>query len=248
MACFNTINMQLSENTIKQSENNFKKIRDSKGYVKAYIVYNINYKEDIIYAFEKLGVVTSPFKTEAINHFKDKWFSAIVSKKTIYFPYNKFKDLIKVVGIMNLDVVNINNDTSPIYIKQPVESPRGETNKSKKNKTKNKMEKYMNIKTIAGVGIGVAIGHFAVKSSNPLVLIAFGIGGGILANMIKTESEKRAEEEKKMLENVSREIENSLGEDSSDMEGVSFNPTVGYFTPYGTVEETSPSNYMDVSF
>jgi len=205
---------------------NFKAVRDSVGNVKAFITFNESYIGDIRYALNNLGI---------------KYGKSVGNSMPITFPYQKFNELKKIVGINYIEI------EEPVNI-LPIESPRGKFNESKKNKTKNIMEKYMNIKTIAGVGIGVAIGHLAVKSSNPLVLIAFGIGGGILANMIKTQAEKEEEKESKLLEKVSQEIEEAMSDESSDMSGVSFNPTVGYFTRMGTVEETSPSNYMDVTF
>ncbi len=43
------------------------------------------------------------------------------------------------------------------------------------------MNKLLNFKTVVGAGVGVAVGYFAFKSKKPLVLMAFGVGGGILS-------------------------------------------------------------------
>lgn len=115
------------------------------------------------------------------------------------------------------------------------------------------------LKTVAGVGVGVALGHFAFKSKNPLVLMVFGVAGGILANqLLKSRGQKIDEAEnvtKKYLKQVNEDIEATLVTDEpaknttgEEGEKMAFNPNVGYITPQGTVEEHNPEEYMDISF
>lgn len=117
------------------------------------------------------------------------------------------------------------------------------------------MKELINIKNVAGVGVGVALGHFVFKSKNPLVLMAFGLGGGIIAHtMIKTNSEKKANVKKatdNYLESVSRDVEATLNtgmDNPSDKGGLAFNKEVGYITPYGEVDEENPTEFMDIGF
>lgn len=117
--------------------------------------------------------------------------------------------------------------------------------------------KKIDLKTIAGVGAGVAIGHFAFKSKSPLVLMAFGLGGGILSyHLLKRKTDKVAEIQKAetdYIEQVKQDIEATLesrnNEESSIIgEKIKFNPTVEYSTPEGTVNENSPTEFMDIGF
>jgi len=108
-------------------------------------------------------------------------------------------------------------------------------------------------KTLIGAGGGVAVGFLLLKSKNPLVLMALGIGGGIIASQIKTKADKRREAEnmsEDYLEKIKMDIDETLNQDdeSSSVEGVAFNPTVGYMTPYGTLEEDNPMEFMDIGF
>lgn len=113
------------------------------------------------------------------------------------------------------------------------------------------MKDLINIKNIAGVGVGVALGHFVFKSKNPLVLMAFGIGGGILAhNLLKNRQqkiEKTNAEVKDYMEQVSADVEATITP-TKPKSGEAFNPEVGYITPYGVVDEDNPAEYMDISF
>lgn len=117
----------------------------------------------------------------------------------------------------------------------------------------------INTRTLVGVGAGVLIGSLILKSRSPLVLMAMGLGGGILSrHAFKTKEEKLKEANEeviKQLQGVKQDIESSLDtgdaeqkESFSGNENIRFNPTVGYPTPKGDVVETSGSNYMDVSF
>lgn len=115
------------------------------------------------------------------------------------------------------------------------------------------MKNTLEIKTVAGVGVGVLVGYAFFKQTNPLVLMAFGVGGGILGHHIKTKKEQIQEaeqKEKERLNELEKEIQNSLfeGYNDSDKERISFNKKVGYMTPKGEVQESNPSDYMDVKF
>jgi hypothetical protein len=113
------------------------------------------------------------------------------------------------------------------------------------------MKDLINIKNIAGVGAGVVIGSFVFKSKNPLVLMAFGIGGGIVAHtLLKNRQQK--------VDKTNSEVQNYMEQVSSDVEatitptkpksGEAFNPEVGYIMPFGEVQEDNPREYMDISF
>jgi F0F1-type ATP synthase assembly protein I len=225
--------MKLSPYTVIQSKDEFNKSRDADGFVKGYIQFNESYINDIKYALKNLNVIAG---------------NPVGNMMPISFPYDSFNKLKQIVGITYLEV------QEPISI-LPIQNTSENTGDKlvvKESKNKIKMKKYINIKTIAGVGVGVAIGHFALKSKNPLILIALGIGGGILANMYKTKAEKEEAEleakAQRLLAEVSNDLDVNDEELQSDVEGIRFNPTVGYFTPYGSVDETNPSDYMDVRF
>ena len=113
------------------------------------------------------------------------------------------------------------------------------------------MKELLNIKNIAGVGAGVVLGHFVFKSKSPLVLMAFGLGGGIIAHTIFKNRQQKIDqtntEVKDYMEQVKTDVEATLTT-SRPKSGEAFNPEVGYITPYGQVEEDSPMEYMDISF
>jgi hypothetical protein len=113
------------------------------------------------------------------------------------------------------------------------------------------MEKMINIKTVAGVGAGVALGFFALKSKNFLVLMALGVAGGVLANVvIKPTVAQPTTNTKSDL--AVESVEDSGSEEDSDskssVEGFAWNERLGRMMPYGTVNEQSPSDFMDVGF
>lgn len=112
--------------------------------------------------------------------------------------------------------------------------------------------KNISLKTIAGVGAGVAIGHFAFKAKNPLVLMAFGVGGGILSyHLLKEKGAKISEAEvTDYIVETNKDIEATLVVDEPKLqpETIKFNPTVGYPTPQGEVHENSGSEFMDIGF
>jgi hypothetical protein len=127
------------------------------------------------------------------------------------------------------------------------------------------MKPNIDIKTIAGVGAGVALGFFVLKSKSPFLLIALGVAGGAIAKYaIKTKGEKIKDAEKKVAEQAKMaviDIEESIVTDlakdgeaehedaeKSSAEGMKFNKNVGYITPDGTVDEHDASQYMDISF
>jgi hypothetical protein len=108
-------------------------------------------------------------------------------------------------------------------------------------------------KMLIGAGGGVAIGFLLLKSKNPLVLMALGIGGGIIASQFKTKEEKiKAIEDSSVdyLEKIKEDIDESLdlGDETSSAEGISFNPRVGYMTPHGQIHEENPVEFMDIGF
>lgn len=109
----------------------------------------------------------------------------------------------------------------------------------------------MNVKNIAGVGAGVLLGHFVFKSKSPLVLMAFGLGGGIVAHtLLKNRQQKidaNSKNVKDYMEQVETDVEATI-KPTKPKSGEAFNPEVGYITPFGQVEEDKPKEYMDVSF
>ena len=113
------------------------------------------------------------------------------------------------------------------------------------------MKELINLKNIAGVGTGVLLGHFVFKSKNPLVLMAFGLGGGIVAHtMLKSRQQKidsNSQNVKDYMEQVETDVEATIVP-TKPKSGEAFNPEVGYITPFGQVEEDNPREYMDVSF
>jgi hypothetical protein len=113
------------------------------------------------------------------------------------------------------------------------------------------MKELINIKNIAGVGAGVVLGRFVFKSKNPLVLMAFGLGGGIVAHtMLKNRNQKIEQNNanvKEYMEQVQADVEATVVP-SKPKSGEAFNPEVGYITPFGEVEEDNPREFMDVSF
>lgn len=130
------------------------------------------------------------------------------------------------------------------------------------------MKANIDIKTIVGVGAGVSLGFFVLKSKNPLLLIILGVAGGAVAKYaINTKGEKIKDAEERVSEQTklavadiqetitsdnpdnSKEVKDFIESDkSSSAEGMAFNKNVGYITPYGTVEEQDPKQYMDISF
>lgn len=117
------------------------------------------------------------------------------------------------------------------------------------------MENLINVKNIAGVGVGLALGHFVFKSKSPLVLVAFGLGGGILAHhLLKSKSQTTAQvnqDTNNYLQQVSEDVNatlNNVSDEASSVEGIKFNPKYGYMMPYGTIEEDNPSEFMDIRF
>ena len=116
------------------------------------------------------------------------------------------------------------------------------------------MNKFLNFKTVVGAGVGVAVGYFAFKSKKPLVLMAFGVSGGILSShLLKSRQEKIeiAEQESEMyLQNIQEDVDATISSDNSEGGGekMRFNPEVGYITPTGTVKEDNAGEYMDIKF
>lgn len=123
--------------------------------------------------------------------------------------------------------------------------------------------KKIDIKTVAGVGVGVLLGHFVFKVKNPFLLIGLGVGGGLLGHSLLKDKNQRVEqaEEKAMeyVEKITEDIEHTIepkveprpsgtSENTSSAEGMSFNKSLGYIMPTGTVDESYPEQFMDIDF
>lgn len=121
----------------------------------------------------------------------------------------------------------------------------------------------MNLKTVGGVAVGVGVSSLLLKSRSPLVLMAFGIGGGIISNyLFKNRGEKISEAEKKaqkMMQGVREDIENTFegdsdgtsNEDQSEASGrknIHFDERIGYMRPMGDISDGSPADFVDVEF
>jgi|LakMenE18May11ns_1017448.scaffolds.fasta_scaffold9931350_4 hypothetical protein len=122
-----------------------------------------------------------------------------------------------------------------------------------------KISKSTSAKTIAGVVVGVGVGHFVFKSKSPLFLIAIGIAGGLLTNLFfKTKAEKEAEETEKYLSAMEKDIKKSISltnpneEEKTNFYGTNkemeFNERLGYHTPSGELTATEPKDFMDINF
>jgi F0F1-type ATP synthase assembly protein I len=122
-----------------------------------------------------------------------------------------------------------------------------------------KISKSTSAKTIAGVVVGVGVGHFVFKSKSPLFLIAIGIAGGLLTNLFfKTKAEKEAEETEKYLSAMEQDIKKSISltnpneEEKTNFYGTNkemeFNERLGYHTPSGELTATEPKDFMDINF
>lgn len=122
-----------------------------------------------------------------------------------------------------------------------------------------KISKSTSAKTIAGVVVGIGVGHFVFKSKSPLFLIAIGIAGGLLTNLLfKTKAEKDAEETEKYLSAMEKEIKNFIPltnpneEEKTNFYGTNmemeFDKSLGYHTPSGELTATEPKDFMDINF
>jgi hypothetical protein len=129
--------------------------------------------------------------------------------------------------------------------------------------------KIVNAKTIGGVVVGVAIGHFVVKSRSVLFLTAMGLAGGVILHYLtkgKTSSTPTKSQTptatkitfiKKVEDSISDELEVE-NEDVQDEQmesfyGVNkemlFDEQLGYKPPYSTkLEFEKPSDFMDINF
>lgn len=121
------------------------------------------------------------------------------------------------------------------------------------------ISKSTSAKTIAGVVVGIGVGHFVFKSKSPLFLIAIGIAGGLLTNLFfKTKAEKEAEETEKYLSTMEKEIKNFIPltnpneEEKTNFYGtnmeIEFDKSLGYHTPSGELTATEPKDFMDINF
>lgn len=122
-----------------------------------------------------------------------------------------------------------------------------------------KISKSTSAKTIAGVVVGVGIGHYVFKSKSPIFLIAIGIASGMLVNLLfKTKAEKEAEETEKYLSAMEKDIKKSISltnpneEEKTNFYGtnmeIEFDKSLGYHTPSGELTATEPKDFMDINF
>jgi N-acetyl-gamma-glutamylphosphate reductase len=99
----------------------------------------------------------------------------------------------------------------------------------------------INVKTFAGVGVGLVVGYFLFKSSNKkyLKIGAIGLAGGVLANLIQNHQDKKnqAISTEKYIEQAQDEMTASLtGNEKMIKEPFDI----------ASVNETSPKDYFDI--
>ena len=102
--------------------------------------------------------------------------------------------------------------------------------------------------SVAGAGIGVALGYYAFKQKGILPLMAFGIGGAIASGYV-TDMLLPKPKMVDMTPEVEAEIEESqyVENDGNVME---FNDQLGYMMPKegALVNVGNPSDEMELSF
>ena len=132
------------------------------------------------------------------------------------------------------------------------------------------MNNIVNPKTIGGVVVGVAVGHFVIKSRSVLFLTAMGLAGGVIAHYLtkgkttstptKSQTSPTASKVtfiKKVEDSISDELdvenEDVQDEQMESFYGVNkemlFDEQLGYKPPYSTkLEFERPSDFMDINF
>lgn len=112
------------------------------------------------------------------------------------------------------------------------------------------MKNLMNISmgSVAGAGIGVAIGYYGFKQKGILPLMAFGIGGAIASGYITN-----AMIPKPKTVDITPQIEEDFEEpiyEENNGDIMEFNEQLGYMLPRegSQVEVTNPSDEMELSF
>jgi hypothetical protein len=100
----------------------------------------------------------------------------------------------------------------------------------------------INVKTFAGVGVGLVVGYFLFKSSSKKYLKIGGIGlaGGLLANFVLNR-----EDEKKPTTPSTKEYIKQVTEELPVTETVDNKMTEEKFD-IANVTETSPKDYFDI--
>lgn len=100
----------------------------------------------------------------------------------------------------------------------------------------------INVKTFAGVGVGLVVGYFLFKSSSKknLKIGAIGLAGGVLANLIQNHQDKKkatVPSTEKYIKQVQEEIKDSLtGNEKMVREPFEI----------ANITETSPKDYFDI--
>jgi hypothetical protein len=100
----------------------------------------------------------------------------------------------------------------------------------------------INVKTFAGVGVGLVVGYFLFKSSSKknLKIGAIGLAGGVLANLIQNHQDKKkatVPSTEQNIKQVTDELpivetgDNKMTEEKFDI---------------ANVTETSPKDYFDI--
>ena len=99
----------------------------------------------------------------------------------------------------------------------------------------------INVKTFAGVGVGLVVGYFLFKSSSKkyLKIGAIGLAGGVLANLIQNHQDK-----KNQAISTEEYIEQAQDEMTASLTGNE--KMVKEPFDIANVTETSPKDYFDI--
>lgn len=107
----------------------------------------------------------------------------------------------------------------------------------------------VSIGTIAGAGIGVAIGYYGFKTKKILPLVAFGVGGAIASGYVTNMLTPKPKPIADVTPQIEADVETTeyVENDGDVME---FNEQLGYMLPKpdAEVEPTSPNSEMELSF
>jgi len=140
------------------------------------------------------------------------------------------------------------------------------------------MNNVINVKTISGVVVGVAVGHFVIKSRSVLFLTAMGFAGGLIAHHFLKPKASSSKTPSKTLSKLSltpieeeksktflRKVDDSISDEldvenedvaSDEMENfygenreMQFDESLGYKSPYKKeLKFEKPNDFMDISF